>query len=109
MPSVMSHRCRNGRSDLRILDTVAGRRERLKKARKAAGLTQEELAYRVGVDRSTVGRWEAGENEPQPWLRRKIAQHLGVTPAHLDALLDGPADRTDAAGDPFDRLAAVLD
>jgi transcriptional regulator with XRE-family HTH domain len=60
---------------------------RLARARKAAGLTQEELAYRVGVDRSTVGRWEAGETDPQPWVRRKLAKHLGVTPAHLDGLL----------------------
>lgn len=84
------------------------RRQRLARARKAAGLTQEELGYRVGVDRSTVGRWEAGETEPQPWLRPKLARHLHVTPAHLDGLLSGePAPDSD--GDAFDRLARVIE
>lgn len=87
---------------------MTGRRARLARARKAAGLTQEELAYRVGVDRSTVGRWETGDTDPQPWLRRKIAKHLGVTPAHLAGLLD-PEPAEPAAGDSFDRLAAVLE
>jgi DNA-binding XRE family transcriptional regulator/tetratricopeptide (TPR) repeat protein len=66
---------------------VAGRRVRLARARKAATLTQEDLAHLVGVDRSTVGRWEAGETDPQPWVRRKLAKHLGVTAQQLDALL----------------------
>ena len=87
---------------------MPGRRARLARARKAAGLTQEDLAHRVGVDRSTVGRWEAGETDPQPWVRRKLAKHLGVTPAHLDGLLrEEPAAQ--AEDDAFDRLAAVLE
>jgi DNA-binding XRE family transcriptional regulator len=60
---------------------------RLAQARKAVALTQEDLAHVVGVDRSTVGRWEAGETDPQPWVRRKLAKHLGVTAQELDALL----------------------
>lgn len=65
------------------------RRKRLllMRARKAAGFTQEELAYRLGVDRSTVGRWEIGQTEPLPWLRPKLADLLGVTRARLSELL----------------------
>lgn len=59
----------------------------LVRARKAVGLTQEEAAYRLGVDRSTIGRWESGETEPLPWLRPKLAKLLGVTLARLDELL----------------------
>lgn len=89
---------------------MGGRRERLARARKAAGLTQEELAYRLGVDRSTVGRWEAGETEPQPWLRRKLSRHLDLTPVSLDRLLRiEPNDQDEPDGDAFDRLAAVLE
>jgi transcriptional regulator with XRE-family HTH domain len=68
---------------------VVKRRKRvlLVRARKAAGFTQEELAYRLGVDRSTIGRWESGETEPLPWLRPKLAALLGVTRARLDELL----------------------
>lgn len=68
---------------------MAGRRLRLAQTRSAAGLTQEDLAHRLGVDRSTVGRWEAGETVPQPWIRRKLAAQLGLTAARLDTLL-GP-------------------
>ncbi len=33
---------------------------RIRSMRKAAGLTQEELASRIGVSRSTVNKWENG-------------------------------------------------
>lgn len=69
-------------------------------ARRVAGLTQEDLAHRVGVDRSTVGRWESGETVPQPWARRKLAALLDITAARLDGLLERdvatePAPRAD--------------
>ncbi|MGH3770152.1 MAG: helix-turn-helix transcriptional regulator [Pseudonocardiaceae bacterium] len=57
------------------------------RARKAAGFTQEELAHELGVDRSTIGRWESGETEPLPWLQPKLADLLGVTRARLSELL----------------------
>lgn len=77
--------CRH--AELRTLKAVAGKRAQLVRARKAAGLTQEDLAYGVGVERSTVGRWESGETEPQPWHRRKAAKLLGVTLEEFDELL----------------------
>lgn len=33
--------------------------------RKALGLTQQELADRIGAQRHTVARWELGQNEPR--------------------------------------------
>jgi len=60
----------------------------LSRARKNAGLTQEELAYRLGIDRSTVGRWEIGATEPSVWLRPKLAKLLGVTRTELTSLLE---------------------
>jgi transcriptional regulator with XRE-family HTH domain len=63
------------------------KRERLAEQRKAAGFSQEQLAEQLGVERSTVARWEAGETEPQPWLRPMIAQALGVTRDDLVELL----------------------
>jgi len=51
------------------------------------------LAYAIGVDRSTVARWEAGETEPQPWARRKLMRVLAVSPDELGLLLlDGRAE-----------------
>lgn len=64
------------------------KRERLATARKAAGYSQESLADRLGVERSTVGRWESGETTPQPWLRPKIAKLLGLSHERLGSLLE---------------------
>jgi hypothetical protein len=42
-----------------------------------------------------VVRWEAGQTEPQPWHRRKVATVLDVSLAELDAMLRGPAGTPD--------------
>jgi tetratricopeptide (TPR) repeat protein/DNA-binding XRE family transcriptional regulator len=70
----------------------AARRERLAQRRKALGLTQEVLAGLLGVERSTVVRWERGETEPLPWIRPKLARALRVSADRLEELL--------AAGNP---------
>jgi DNA-binding XRE family transcriptional regulator len=71
---------------------MATRRVRLAKCRKTAGYTQETLAQHLGVERSTVVRWEAGETEPQPWMRPKIAQALNTSDEELRSMLDEAAD-----------------
>lgn len=79
------------RSDItpREVMGMAARRERLAQARRAAGHTQESLAEALGVDRSTVVRWEAGDTEPHPYVRPKIASLLGVSPDEFGGLLTG--------------------
>jgi DNA-binding XRE family transcriptional regulator len=59
-------------------------------ARKAAGYTQESFAEALGVDRSTVVRWEAGDHEPLPYLWPKIARLLSVSRDELIELLRLP-------------------
>lgn len=73
---------------------MPAKRPRLSAARRAAGQTQESLAEALGVDRSTVVRWEAGETEPQPWLRPKLATALGVARDELADLLGDPGNST---------------
>jgi DNA-binding XRE family transcriptional regulator/tetratricopeptide (TPR) repeat protein len=58
-------------------------------ARRAAGYTQESLAEHLGIDRTTVARWESGEYSPQPWLRPKIAKAFELSLGGLSELLDG--------------------
>ena len=72
--------------------TGTTRRERLVQRRKALGLTQEDLAGLLGVERSTVVRWELGETEPLPWNRPKLARALHVSADQIpDLLAAGPA------------------
>lgn len=56
----------------------------LKKARKEAGLTQEQLAERAGVSRAAVARYESGEIEPSLKTLVSIADTLNVS---TDSLL----------------------
>lgn len=56
-------------------------------ARKAAGLSQEFLAERMGVERSTVQRWEAGHSTPQPGHRPELASVLSIPRDKLAELL----------------------
>ncbi|MFJ1579420.1 helix-turn-helix transcriptional regulator [Streptomyces sp. NPDC088182] len=67
---------------------MAAKRIRLVQRRKSAGFTQESLAEYLGVERSTVGRWESAETEPQAWLRPKIARAFQVSRDELQAALD---------------------
>ncbi|MFF8656315.1 helix-turn-helix transcriptional regulator [Streptomyces huasconensis] len=59
----------------------------LAKRRRTLGYSQEELAHLVGVDRTTIGRWESGRISPQPPQRRGLAIALGVSLQELDCLL----------------------
>jgi transcriptional regulator with XRE-family HTH domain/tetratricopeptide (TPR) repeat protein len=68
---------------------MPGKRLGLVAARKAAGLSQERLAERLGVERSTVQRWEAGHSTPQPWHRPRLATVLGISHDKLAELLAG--------------------
>jgi transcriptional regulator with XRE-family HTH domain len=90
----------------------AAKRERLAQRRKAVGLTQEQLAEQLGVDRTTVVRWERGETQPLPWLRPKLAKALRVSADRIEELLatDGipAADLSDRAAE-LEALTRMLD
>ena len=81
--------------------------------RKAVGLTQEQLAERLGVERTTVVRWERGETQPLPWLRPKLARALGVSADRVEELLaadGGPSNPEGrAAAVPRQLPAAIAD
>ncbi len=66
---------------------MGGRREGFIRARKARGFTQESLAQEMNVDPTTVGNWERGNSEPQPYKRSKLAKKLRVTDERLEELL----------------------
>ncbi len=88
-------------------------------ARKAQGLTQEQLGAQVGVSGQAVSKWETGESSPEVALLPDICAALGVSAdallgtgenAGLDTLLRRVRERLDAV--PVDaragRLAVIL-
>ncbi len=70
---------------------MAAKRRRLAERRKSLGYSQESFAEDLGVDRSTVGRWEGGETEPLAFIRPKLCRVLKVTPDELRVLLASSA------------------
>ena len=63
--------------------------EKLKQARLAANLTQEELAEKVGVSRQTVSNWENGRSYPDIVSVIVLSDVYDIT---LDSLLKGDAE-----------------
>lgn len=63
--------------------------ENLVKLRKINGLTQENLAEKVGVSRQALAKWESGETLPDLEKSRAIAEVFGVT---LDDLANYEAE-----------------
>lgn len=59
--------------------------EKLKEARKEAGLSQEQFAEKMGVSRSAVAKWESGKGMPDVPNLKIMAQLLDVS---VDYLLD---------------------
>ena len=56
---------------------------KLKEARKAAHMTQQELGIEVGVSAVAVRMWESGLRRPGITRVRELAQTLGVSVEHL--------------------------
>ncbi len=57
--------------------------ESLKSLRNARGLSQQQLATKLFVDRSTVARWELGDRMPDLAIVPRIAECLSVDAATL--------------------------
>lgn len=57
--------------------------QKIKQLRSELGLTQEELAFKVGIDRSYMGFLERGERNPTLSTLVKIAKVLKVSSGEL--------------------------
>lgn len=57
--------------------------ERIKSARKNAGLTQRELGEKLGVSEKTVSSWEINRTEPSMGTLEKIAKVLDINKSDL--------------------------
>ncbi len=77
--------------------------ERLKAARLALGLTQEQLGFELDVTKSTVSAWENGRDAPGFRYLPALKLALGVS---LDFLICGGAE--DGAADPAGAYGAEV-
>lgn len=50
--------------------------EKIKEARKAAGLTQKQMSDEMGIPRRTIENWEAGKNKCPEWAERLVVAEL---------------------------------
>ena len=53
--------------------------ELLKQCRKQKGISQAELASKLGVTQQAVGKWESGKSSPDPATVARIAEILSTT------------------------------
>lgn len=65
----------------RLADIVDNFGEVLRTVRKERGLSQEALAYRVGVEQTEISKLETGKLQPSSERLRKLAEALEV-PEH---------------------------
>lgn len=52
---------------------------RIRKLRKAQNLSQQDLAVKIGVDRSTIAKWENGTHPPRINTMRKLTRILNCS------------------------------
>ena len=61
--------------------------ERIQALRKAKGISQEELADKLGVSRQAVSKWESGQSSPDLEKIILLSTCFDVTTDYLTALV----------------------
>lgn len=70
---------------------------RIKKSREEKGLTQEELGLLLGLNKSTIQRYETGKiSRIKLPVLESIAEELGVNPEYLALEVDSPIDYSES-------------
>lgn len=77
-------------------------KDRIKKIRKNAGLTQEKFAERLGIKRNTIATYETGRSEPMDNIIISICREFSV---NEDWLRTGEGEIYDI---PEDETAAIV-
>ena len=73
--------------------------ENIRKARKAAGMTQEELGKKIGISQQAVGNYESGRRKPKIKTLLRLSNGLNVSVAELLAgIVENEADQNYARG-----------
>ena len=56
---------------------------RIRRLRRSADLSLRDLAFEIGVDHSTIARWESGAHAVPDDKKAVLADFFGVSRAHL--------------------------
>ncbi len=62
--------------------------DEIKAVRKKAGMTQMELAERLGVSKGAVAMWELNQRSPSVKMLQKICVVIGTTPDSILGFCD---------------------
>lgn len=83
-------------------------KKQLVQLRKAAGISQDELATKLFVSRQAISKWETGESVPDLIKVSEIAQYFGVS---LDELVWGLTSQENVARskEPVDQACVTSD
>jgi len=65
--------------------------ERLRQIREQRGLSQAELARRLGAGINQIPRYENNQADPSPFQLKRLAELLDVTSDYLLGLVDTPS------------------
>lgn len=75
--------------------------QNIRRARKARGITQEQLAALLYVSRQTVSSWENARTQPDYETLQKLSELLGVSMSDLFGAADQPAPQEPIAAEPL--------
>jgi len=73
---------------------------RLRQMRKARGLTQQQVAHKLKVEKSSVSRWEAGTAYPRDYMRQ-LCELYDTDPGYITFGTEGDAYATYSSFDEF--------
>lgn len=69
---------------------MSSQSKRIKQRRVSIGMSQEELAYRIGTTQSQVSRYERGVNDFTGEVLAKLAHALNTTTDYILGITDSP-------------------
>lgn len=69
----------------------------LRRLRKQADLTQEELGFQANLERNYISLLERGQRQPTLTTLVRLARPLGCSAAHLVAQVEASADTNELA------------
>lgn len=88
-----------------------GLTEKIQQLRKQKGMSQEQLAEKLGISRQSVSKWESGQSVPEPDKIVRISEIFDVSTDYLlkDSIeIPGPLEERAAGHGNADKVRVIL-